>query len=168
MTFEEARERISEFARNGEGPDQFRALKMVMGLEGSGTGLPDPLTDHDVLDRLARLIRAVGPTGSQIAYRRAFPNTKRTIDASAPKITEADAAPIDKTKLPKNLRELYRMFPEIKKPGIPVGFPIRSGLEAQKKWCNDAAVRMILDREQAKIAASDTSGVPQEDPGVAS
>lgn len=167
LTFDEARELISEIARTGEGPDQFRALKMVMGLEGSGIGLPDPLTDNEALDRLSRIIRAVGPTGAQIAYRRAFPSTQRSIDAKAPKLTQADMAPIDRTKLPKNLRELYRQFPEIKKPGIPVGFPLRSGLEAQKKWCNDAAIRMLMDREQAAISEIVAEeGLPQEDPSV--
>lgn len=158
ITFDEAREIISDIARGGDGPDKFRALKMVMGLEGSGVGLPEPLTDNDALERLARLIRAVGPTGAQIAYRRAFPASKRSIDASAPKISEADMPPIDRTKLPKNLRELYRMFPEIKKPGIPPGFPLRSGLETQKKWCNDAAVRILMDREQARVASG---GAPE-------
>lgn len=164
ITFDEAREIISEIARDGEGPDKFRALKMLMGLEGSGVGLPDPLTDNDALERLARLIRAVGPTGSQIAYRRAFPASKRSIDANAPKISEADMPPIDRTKLPKNLRELYRMFPEIKKPGIPPGFPLRAGLEAQKRWCNDAAVRILMDREQARVASG---GAPANEAAVA-
>lgn len=164
VTFDEARALISEIARSGEGPDKFRALKMVMGLEGSGVGLPEPLTDNDVLDRLARMIRAVGPTGAQLAYRRAFPASKRSIDSKAPKITLADMAPIDPMKLPKNLRELYRMFPEIKKPGIPPGFPIRSGLEAQKKWCNEAAVRMLMDREQARVAAGGAAA-GEADPG---
>jgi len=143
---------------------------MLMGLEGSGVGLPVPLTDNDCIDRLARMIRAVGPTGSQIAYRRAFPATKRPLDKTAPKVTEADMAPIDKTKLPKNLRELYRQFPQIKKPGIPPGFPLHKGLEAQKKWCNDAAIRMLMDREQLNLTGSDPASLasdpPTEAPGA--
>jgi hypothetical protein len=151
MTFDEAMGEISLIARDGEGADKFRALKMVMSQEAGSAAIPDPLNDAEIIERLSRLIRAVGPTAAMLAYRKAFPKSKRPINHVSPKLLETDVPPVDITKLPRNLRELYRMFPEIKKPGIPVGFPRGSGIAVQKEWCQKAARRMLLDREQKKL-----------------
>lgn len=151
LTFDEAMDLISEIARDGEGADKLRALKLAMSMEQGGSSLPEPLSDHEIEERLARLIRAVGPTGAQLAYRKAFPAAKRAIHHSAPKVTERDIAPIDKSELPGTLRSLYKMFPEVKRPGIPKGYPVNSGLAVKKAWCQKEAYKMILDREQRKL-----------------
>ena len=166
ISFEEAMELMSDIARNGEGADKFRALKLVMSQETSGSVLPDPLNDSEVIDRLARLMKATGPTASQMAYRRAFPHSSRPVTHAAPKVKASDIPPIDKDKLPKNLRELYRMFPEIKKPGIPMGYPAGSGLAVKKEWCNKQAIKMLIDREQSRvdmIAVEEASNAPVEE-----
>lgn len=151
LSLDEAMDIITEIARSDEGPDRFRALKIAMSQETGGSQLPAPLNDQEIVERLARLIRAAGPTAAMLAYRKAFPSAKRDINHTAPKVTERDIAPIDPATLPKNLRELYRMFPEIKRPGVPAGFPVHRGIAVQKEWCQTAAKKMILDREQKKI-----------------
>lgn len=150
LTFDEAVALISEIARNGEGAEKFRALKMVMAQESASVTLPEPMSDHEIIDRLARLIRAAGPTAAQLAYRRAFPAAKTAIYKATPKIAEADVAPVEKAQLPTNLRALYRMFPEIKQGGQPKGFPRKGGLLAKKEWCQREAMKMILDKEQKR------------------
>ena len=164
MTFDELIVEMEDVARNGDGADKFRALKTLMAQESGSVTLPEPMSDADIIDRLSRLIRAAGPTASQLAYRKAFPAGKRPINHAAPKITERDVAPIDKASLPINLRSLYRMFPEIKKPGVPKGFPINSGLAVQKEWCQKMALRMILDQEQKKADMIATEAAPPEAP----
>lgn len=150
LTLVEVEEILSDIARNGDGADRIRALKMVMAQEAGNATLPEPFSDAEVIDRLARLIRAAGPTASQLAYRRAFPAAKRPIHHAAPKVTEADVAPIDKSTLPKTLRALYRMFPEIKRAGTPKGYPVKAGMAVKAQWCQDEALKIIMDREQHK------------------
>lgn len=164
MSFDEILAEIEDVAQNGDGADKFRALKILMAQESSSVTLPPPMSDAEVIDRLARLIRAAGPTASQLAYRRAYPAAKRPINHSAPKIQETDVAPVDKTTLPANLRALYRMFPEVKRGGIPKGYPVHQGMAVQKKWCQEAALKMIIDREQAKhdVIATEAADAPAE------
>jgi hypothetical protein len=163
MTLDEALEQISDVARNGEGADKFRALKIVMSQESGSAALPEPLSDDEIIERLARMIKAAGPTASQLSYRRAFPSAKRPIYHAAPKITEADMSPIDPAALPRSLKELYRMFPEVKKPGIPTGYPVRGGMAVQKEWCQKQARRMLMDREQKRHDLIATEAIPKEE-----
>lgn len=148
---DEALELISDIARNGEGADRFRALKVVMAQESSSSQLPPPLGDVEIIERLSRLIRAAGPMASQLAYRKAFPASKRPINFAAPKLLTSDVPGIDPLKLPKTLRALYRMFPEIKRPGVPKGFPVSAGMAVKAEWCAKEARKMIMDREQQKL-----------------
>jgi hypothetical protein len=164
LTPEEAKRLLSEIARTGEGASQIRALLTVIQQESVSAGLPEPLSDAEVIDRLARMIKAAGPTASQIAYRTAFPHAQRPVHHAGVKVTESDVAPVDALSLPRNLRELYRAFPEIKKPGVPVGFPIHQGIAVQKEWCQKAARRMLLDREQKRVDMISIEALPEESP----
>ena len=143
---------ISDIARHGEGAERFRALKEIraMAQEAGDTTLPDPLTDQEVIERLGRLMKAAGPTACQFAYRAAFPATQRPLKVTAPKVVLNDIL-VDRSTLPVNLKQLYRMFPEIKRSGQPQGYPHGKGLAVVKKWCQDKALRMLMDREQARI-----------------
>jgi hypothetical protein len=66
----------------------------------------------------------------------------------ARRLLESDLV-IDRSKLPVNLKQLYKMFPEIKRSGVPQGYPRGKGLAVVKKWCQDKATQMIIDREHA-------------------
>jgi hypothetical protein len=162
LTFDEAERLIAEIARTDGHKNQMRALAMVMAKDEGQDAIPAPLTDAEVIERLARLIRAAGPTASQLAYRRAFPASKRPINHAAPKVTETDIAPVDKSSLPRTLRDLYRMFPEIRRPGVPKGYPAKAGFLAKKEWCQAEAMKMILDREQAKMDMVAIEAAPED------
>ena len=161
MTLDEALALISEVARNGEGADKFRALKIVMSQESGNAALPDPLSDAEIIDRISRILKASGPTAAQLGYRKAFPHAQRPINHSAPKITEADVMPIDVTKLPRDLRSLYKMFPEIKRGGFPKGFPVNAGLAVRAEWCQKQARKMLLDREQKRFDLIAVEAAPE-------
>ena len=150
MSFDEIIVEMEDIAKNGEGADKFRALKTLMAQESGSATLPEPLTDDEIIERLSRMMKAAGPSASQISYRRAYPAAKRPINFAAPKITEADVPAIDPLSLPRSLKELYRQFPEVKKPGIPTGYPVRGGMAVQKEWVQKQARRMLLDREQKR------------------
>lgn len=165
ITLDEALAIVTDIARNGDGAERFRALKLVMAQEASTATLPEPFTDAEVIDRLARMIRAAGPTASQMAYRKAFPAAKRPIHHAAPKVTEADITPIDKAMLPTTLRGLYKMFPEAKRAGTPRGYPVHGGMAVQKEWVQKMAIRMTLDAEQKKLdqIATQAAEAPSEE-----
>ena len=165
MTVDEAKKLLAEIARNGEGAEKFRALKMVMAEEASDASLPEPLSDAEVIDRLARLIRAAGPSASMFAYRKAFPASKKGINATSPKVTPEDILPgIDRAKLPPSLKQLYKMFPEIKRGGFPPGYPLRGGLAMQKEWCQKKSFEILMSKEQRRIddLAPEAAGEPSE------
>lgn len=150
LTLDEAWDEISEIARNGEGAEKFRALKMVTNVDQANSILPAPLNDLEIQERLARLIRAAGPTCSMLAYRKAFPASKRPINYAAPRVTWDDMPVVEKDDLPKTLRQLYQRFPEIKRSGFPSGYPLKKGLIAQKEWCQKKSLEMILSIEQKR------------------
>lgn len=151
LSLDEVLDIVSDIARNGEGPERFRALKLIMSQEAGSATLPEPFSDAEIIDRLARLIRAAGPTASQLAYRKAFPSAKRMINQEKPRLTESDLPPIDKATLPSTLRALYREFPEAKRPGVPKGYPVKAGMAVKAAWVRNEALKMRMDQERAKL-----------------
>ena len=165
MPLDEIERLITDIARDPEsGADRFRALKFAAAMQSSTAALPEPLDDNEVLDRLARLIRAAGPTAAQLAYRRAFPASKRPINHAAPQVRERDMPFIPKAELPGTLRALYKMFPEIKGPGCPKGFPMGKGLAVKKAWCQREAMKLLVDREQKRVDEIAIHAAPEEKP----
>jgi len=159
-----------DIAKHGEGADRFRALKVLKELqqETGQTGLPDPMSDDEQYERLARLMKATGPAGCQFSYRKAFPSSRTKLKDSVPKVLDSDLV-IDETKLPNTLKKLYKMFPYIKQHGFPKGYPLTKGLEAQKRFCNEKARIILREREQERLIAAaeadkETIGVPEDAP----
>lgn len=153
---------ISEIARHGDGADRFRAIKVLKDLvqESGSSGLPDPMDDKEAVERMARLMKAMGPMGTQFAYRKAYPNAKVKLENSKPRVL-LSYLNIDEGRLPTTLKALNRMFPDIKRGGFPSGYPLNKGLEAQKKWCQNHARNIILNREQEAV-----NGAVEEDKEV--
>ena len=151
ITFDEAMELISDIARNGEGPDKFRALKVAMSQQSGGITLPDPMSADEVVERLSRLMRGVGPANSQWAYRKAFPASKKEVFEAKVMVRGSDLTADDIKKLPKSLKQLYKMFPDTKRSGQPPGYPKLDGLEAQVSWCQNKALEILRTRKQALI-----------------
>lgn len=163
VTLDEVDEILSRIARDSDGAQQIRALNMLRAKDSGVSRLPEPLSDAEVIDNLSRLIRAAGPTASMLAYRKAFPRAQRPLNHSAPKVTEQDIGGIDKAALPKTLRALYKMFPEIKRGGIPKGYPVHSGMAVQTEWVKKQAIRMLLDKEQRKLDVIATEAAPENE-----
>lgn len=151
LTFDEAMEQVSDLARNGEGPDKFRALKVVLSQQGGNITLPDPMSADEVVERLSVLMRGVGPVNCQWAYKKAFPKSRMEIFEGKVRLRTTDLVSIEKDDLPKSLKQLYKKFPETKRPGYPPTYPQRGGLEAQVAWCQSKALEILRDREQVRL-----------------
>src|SRR3989304_4693784 len=52
-----------------------------------------------------------------------------------------------------SLPMLYRLFPEIKRNGVPKGYPTTKGLAAQLRFVREQATRMLLERERERMKA---------------
>ena len=160
ITFDEAMGLISDIARNGEGPDKFRALKVAMDQQSGGVALPPPMSAEEVVERLTRIMRASGKGNCQIAYRKAFVGTRTSIGDAMPDLALADITPFEKNALPRTLRQLYKQFPSIKpRGGVPKGYPMRSGLETQTEWVQCKAVEIMRDREQTRLSGTSEEAV---------
>ena len=57
---------------------------------------------------------------------------------------------MEKVRHIKTLKRLYNAFPETKRPGYPPGYPAGKGIAVQTEWCQRAAAKIILDREQKR------------------
>lgn len=151
LTLDDIDAELSKIARHGEGADKFRALKMLKAEESSTVTLPDPLTDMEIVERLARLNKAAGPIAAQLAYRRAFPAAKKPVNAKAPSLTFTDVEG-KLQQLPTSLSGLYKRFPALRRPrGFPKGYPAKGTLEERTLWCQKTAREIILDHEQKAI-----------------
>jgi hypothetical protein len=140
-------------ARNGEGTAQLRALQLVLNREGTAATIPEPLGDEEKLELMSMMMSSLGQIGTQFAYRRAFPYSRRPINHAAAKIGFDDLR-VDETELPETLKQLYRMFPEVKRSGYPPSYPVGKGIAVKKEWCRREAKKILLDRKQHQLDAA--------------
>lgn len=155
-SFDEAMLEIARIAADPNNRDQFKALKAITQLQQSSIALDEPMTDSEVIEDMAVLMKASGKDLCAVAYRKAFPSVRGASLEDAPKLYMDDLSNEDLKKVERvtSLKSLYKMFPEIKRSGMPNGFPIKGGIEVRKTWCRKAAARILLDRKQAEVVAA--------------
>jgi len=164
ISFEEALELVSDVARNGQGTAQLRALQLVLNRESGAATIPEPLGDEEKLELMSMMMQSMGQIGTQFAYSRAFPHSRRPVNHAAPKIELTDLN-MDASVLPETLAQLYRMVPEIKRGGYPPGYPVGKGVALKKAWCGREYKRIMLDRRQHELdAAALTDKTDDESP----
>lgn len=175
-SIEEITADIEQISQDPEHRDQFKALRMLAAEKATSVVLPDPMSDNEIIERIARLIKPVGRALSSIAYRRAFPYNK-DIEDEMPKLAQTHLTPeeILTAKKCNNLKALYRTFPEIKRAGMPTGYPRGRSIEEKQEWCRDQATKILIGRAQARLkavektdvglpnAVTDDSGLPESD-----
>lgn len=74
LTMDQVMEIISEIARNDEGPDRFRALKMITDMQRQADTplLPAPTSEEEVMERGARIFTGLGEVRCNILMRKCF------------------------------------------------------------------------------------------------
>jgi hypothetical protein len=134
------------------GPDRFRALKMLANMEGAQVNIPAPLKDGEIVSRLSVLMKAAGPDLCQVAFARAFRFPKKQRVSDAPQMATEDLPPeiIARAQRIRTLKQLYKEFPEIKRPGYLPGYPQGRSFEVKQEWVRRTAEKLYLDREQAQ------------------
>jgi len=159
-SIEEITADIEAISQDSEHRDQFKALRMLAAEKSSSVVLPEPMDDNEVIERIARLIKPAGAILAQIAFKRAFPY-RPEVDKVVPKVGENHLTEEDRLIVLKcrSVKNLYRMFPELKKPGLPQGFPRGEDLEAKQAWCREAATKILVARQQARMKAAEQSDV---------
>ena len=152
MSMDEIMAAIDDVARDPEDRDRFKALRMLASEGTSSVVLPEPMSDSEIIARLMRVMKPSGQALCQLAYKRAFPVTKLkltdTVKVYEEDLTDEQKATVQKIK---SLKHLYRVFPEIKRAGVPTGFPTGKGLEVQQGWVRRKAAEILISREQAKM-----------------
>lgn len=160
LTLDEITAIITDIARDPEsGPDRFRALKMLASTSTAAAILPEPMQPGEIVERLARLMKASGRDHTQAAYHRAFPHVSSAA-YSAPKYALDDFPPeiVARVQKVRSLKSLYRNYPEVKRPGFPPGYPVRRGPAVVADWCRKIAAKCELDRMQEAANATEASG----------
>lgn len=154
LSIDDVMEKISDIAGDRDNRDQFKALKMLAAAKSSSVVLPEPLSDGEVIERLFRLMRPAGMDLCQIAYRKAFQGRMSNIE-DKPTLLIGDLSDEMKAQVKKvtSLKVFYKVFPEMKAPGIPKGYPSGKGMERQRGWLQRMSAKILLDREQANLDA---------------
>ena len=167
LSLEEIRAALDDIARDASNRDRFKALKMLAEGETSSVTLPEPMGDGEIIERLQRVMKPAAKELVQIAYRRAFPRND-PVDIVSPTLnistmTEEQQAIVKKCI---NLKALYRNFPEIKRHGVPTGYPSGRGIEIQQAWCRTKAAKMLIDRDRTEMerVKSEDKGIRDDDP----
>lgn len=141
---------VTEIARDPEsGADRFRALKMLATTGDSNAAISPPLSHDELVARVARVIHGVGLHIAQLAFHQAFPTTKAN-PLDSPQLDTGDLTEAEREMCAKvrTLKVLYRKFPEVKRNGFPPGYPVGKGLIAQTAFCQNMAIKAMVDRKQ--------------------
>jgi hypothetical protein len=115
------------------------------------------MDEREIIERLSRLMKAVGADLTQLSYRKAFPRLEKNVALSAPKVDE-DTMPqwaLDQAHACISLKKLYKQYPTIKRSGFPSGYPRGKSLAVQTDWCRRKALQILKDQIEAnhKLAA---------------
>ena len=149
LSMDEIESIISEIAQDSDaGPDRFRALKALTQMQTAGVNIPAPVGDEEVLQWLTAFMVGSGPAMTQMAYKKAFPHSKNAIAHDEPR-AYADASPelVAQSKKITSLKLMYKHFPESRRRGVPKGFPSGRSPALKMEWCQDAALKMLVERE---------------------
>src|SRR5881628_2407509 len=109
--------RIREIADRGEGASQLRALQLLRNAKAADVQLPEPLSDEQIVSRLGRLMRGVGPERTILAWKLAFPRREHIdsyvddVRANAEHLSTDTLKEIERIQ---DLRGLYRVCPELR------------------------------------------------------
>lgn len=168
MTMDDIIDAVTDVAKESEGADRFRALKMLASMDSGTAVLPDPMSSEEAITRLARLMKIPGRDIAVLAFQRAFPHARKR--DQKPEITD-DMIPEEwQRKLPriKSLKALYRAFPAIKRSGMPVGYPKGRGLLVQTEWVQRKAMQILREmlRDQANEAEAAAKAVTTTEPAT--
>lgn len=150
LSVDEIHDILDDIARNGEGADRIRALKMLREEQADAVTLPPPATVEEGIDMFVPLMQAFGSSNVQWAYRKAFPHNKG-IAVSPPKIGVEDLDVFTRGNLPTTIRQFNKQFPECKIKGTPTGWPAGGGVEAKQEFIRNMALGVLRARKQAEI-----------------
>jgi hypothetical protein len=150
LTFEEIRAGLSEMAENGEGAQRTQAYRMLMSMGQQDALLPAPLHRDDVTERMARVIRGVGVLITRAAFLKAQPRHVGAYKAvvQVEKLTTIDIG-IPKQDWPITVRQLYKHCPELKRRGMPKGYPTKGGPLKQREFLHNLFYRYHVDKQGA-------------------
>jgi hypothetical protein len=156
LTLDEVMAIVTEIAKDTEaGADRFRALKMLASQSAADVALPDPMENGDVIARLQRLMLPAGQEACQVAFNRVFATSASRYGTSifdVPKVLSENVPPEITAQAQRitSLKLLHQHFPESMTSGSPKGYPIGRGKGAQIEWLRNAAIKMLIDRENLK------------------
>ena len=155
LSLDDILDAVTEIAEDQEaGPDRFRALKMLTSMNSGTVVLPALADDADAIDRLSRLIKGCGPTLTKMAWRKAFPYTawrKNDKDRVYEDDIKLDPETMEKVIRLKTLPMLYKAFPDLKRPGVPIGYPTSRGESAKIEWIQRKAKEILRDRKDQEM-----------------
>lgn len=164
MTPAEVEAKIESIARGLSEADaaQVRVLLHLYQRQETSVSIPKPMTQLEKIERAMPIFRSLGKGGCQLTYRRAF-QTKKSAVTDPPKV-KIDDMDLTGIKMPISLKQLYRMAPEVKRPGTPRGYPAHGSLDEKTAFVQEEYVRVLRARKQRELdadASADTETAPK-------
>ena len=174
MTVDQIMEEINAIAGDPDNRDQFKALKMLAAEKSSAVVLPDPLSDREVIDRMVRIVKPFGKEIWNIVGREAFEGRRSTADMYDKIKTRSEhltLEQLEKIGRIRNVRDLYRQIPELKRDGVPKGYPKSKGEIVQQAWLRERATAHFIavnnDRMNEPEKSKDETPVGEQGGDVA-
>lgn len=150
LSMDEIMDLITEVARDGDGADKFRALKLLHSMQSVTASLPSPKNDDEIQHYLKIIFPACGKENVDSARRHTF-NLKA--DSMDMEVDEVSGVPLDRRERINKIvtvRDFYNLFPWMKRRGVPKGYPGKSlGLARRTRWLRQRALDISLDEERA-------------------
>ena len=150
MTMAEILAGISDLARNGEGAQRAQAYRMLLGANSGTQGKAEKLDGVEIKARMVRLMRLMGPSMTQNCYHTAF-RSRKMVAQAAPLVRVEDLNLPPDYKFPRTVTELYKLFPEHKRPGVPRGYPIGKGVLIQRDWLKEITLKTLRANRQREL-----------------
>lgn len=170
MTMTEILEGLSELARTGEGAQKSQAFRLLLNANIGTQQKSETLDGMEIKSRMVRLMRLMGASMTQSCYQTAF-KTRKMVAHAAPLVRMEDLNLPPDYKFPRTVRELYKLFPEHKRPGVPRGYPIGKGVLIQREWLKEITLKTLRANAQreadeaAELARrQDAAMRPQNEP----
>lgn len=150
LSMDEIMAGLSDMAKNGDGAQRAAAYRLLLSAHASSNIYTEPLTPEDVVERIIRLMKLIGVGLTQMCYRKAFRNAMKA-DRISPALAGEEVELPPNFKYPRNVKQLYRLFPEIKGPGVPRGYPIGQGPIIQRAWLKELTDRTLKYKQQLQL-----------------
>lgn len=162
LSVEQIEQMLSQIATTGSGAQQVRALQLLQRARVAvpTIELPPPASDSQVIEWLGRMLASVGPMLGRLANQRAYGTRQPAGARLKASLEQLPLETREQIKRITSLPTLYKLIPELKRPGRPLGYPAAGGPLQKRAFAQRLATQFYVERLNGEAAPSDVTTDP--------